>query len=131
MSKLMRFVQLSVVLALMLALGVTVNAQEEVAREDTVIFDIDGKEIRNPDVFNPFVHASFKNEGQHQAGPRSCSHRDMRSHCGLDSHGFDLSRSPSVPVGTAPSCGTAYQKVQLFSSPRRHGTEFAAKCCWR
>jgi peptide/nickel transport system substrate-binding protein len=68
MSKLMRSVQLTIALVLILSMGtMAVNAQEEVAREDTVIFDIDGKEIRNPDVFNPFVHAAFKNEGQHQA----------------------------------------------------------------
>ena len=39
----------------------------EVAREDTVIFDIDGNAIQSPDVWNPMVPGSARNQGLHQS----------------------------------------------------------------
>jgi len=44
-----------------------VHAQDEVAREDTVIFDIDASAVPNPTNFNPFVPGTNRNQGAHQA----------------------------------------------------------------
>lgn len=47
------------------ALAFQVGAQD-VAREDTVIFDIDASSIPNPTNFNPFVPGTFRQQGAHQ-----------------------------------------------------------------
>src|SRR5215510_13753191 len=44
-----------------------VTAQGNVAREDTVIFDIDDAAVPNPTNFNSFVPGTNKNQGAHQA----------------------------------------------------------------
>ncbi|MEP7291311.1 MAG: ABC transporter substrate-binding protein, partial [Chloroflexota bacterium] len=56
------------VVLLLSALAVSVLAQDDVAREDTVIFDIDNADpIPNPDNFNWMVPGTFRNQGAHQA----------------------------------------------------------------
>jgi len=63
--------RLSLILILVLLLGalatVSVAAQGDVAREDTVIFDIDSSDVPNPTNFNPEVPGTNKNQGAHQA----------------------------------------------------------------
>ena len=39
----------------------------EVAREDTVIFDVDGSAIPSPDLWNPMVPGAARNQGLHQS----------------------------------------------------------------
>jgi len=46
---------------------ISVAAQGDVAREDTVIFDIDQSDIPNPINFNPLVPGTNRNQGAHQA----------------------------------------------------------------
>jgi peptide/nickel transport system substrate-binding protein len=49
-------------------MAVSVTAQDEIAREDTVIFDIDNTDpLPNPTNFNPLVPGTNKNQGAHQA----------------------------------------------------------------
>ncbi len=63
-----RFGLLLIVVLLLGALAVSVTAQEDVAREDTVIFDIDNADpLPNPTNFNPLVPGTNKNQGAHQA----------------------------------------------------------------
>jgi peptide/nickel transport system substrate-binding protein len=58
----------SIILALVLpTFGVRVGAQGDVAREDTVIFDIDESEIPNPHNFNWMLPGIRRNQGAHQA----------------------------------------------------------------
>ncbi len=45
----------------------TVTAQDAVAREDTVIFDIDDAAVPNPTNFNYLVPGTNRNQGAHQA----------------------------------------------------------------
>ncbi len=61
--------RLFLIVALLLsAYGLSVFAQGEVAREDTVIFDIDNTDpLPNPTNFNPLVPGTNKNQGAHQA----------------------------------------------------------------
>src|SRR5664279_3459623 len=63
--------RLSLVLIVVLLLGtfaVSVTAQADVARADTVIFDIDDSAVPNPHLFNPFVPSGGNlNQGAHQA----------------------------------------------------------------
>jgi len=63
--------RLSLILIVVLLLGalatVTVMAQGDVAREDTVIFDIDSNNIPNPTNFNYLVPGTARNQGAHQA----------------------------------------------------------------
>jgi peptide/nickel transport system substrate-binding protein len=63
--------RLSLILILVLLLGalatVSVSAQADVAREDTVIFDIDSSDVPNPTNFNWLVPGTNKNQGAHQA----------------------------------------------------------------
>ncbi|MEO8610170.1 MAG: hypothetical protein ABI690_19910 [Chloroflexota bacterium] len=47
--------------------AVAVSAQDDVAREDTVIFDIDDSAVPNPTNFNLFVPGTNRNQGAHQA----------------------------------------------------------------
>jgi len=47
--------------------GASVQAQDKVAREDTVIFDIDSAAVPNPNNFNDFVPGTNKNQGAHQS----------------------------------------------------------------
>jgi peptide/nickel transport system substrate-binding protein len=67
----LRFGRLSFTMMLILVLALTafsVTAQDEVAREDTVIFDIDNTDpLPNPTNFNPLVPGTNKNQGAHQA----------------------------------------------------------------
>jgi len=58
-----------VMLLAMLALGavLSVVAQDDVAREDTVIFDIDASDVPNPTNFNWMVPGTNRNQGAHQA----------------------------------------------------------------
>jgi peptide/nickel transport system substrate-binding protein len=59
---------LSVILTLVVPLfGLRVSAQGEVAREDTVIFDIDESEIPSPHNFNWMLPGIRRNQGAHQA----------------------------------------------------------------
>ncbi|HEX2618818.1 MAG TPA: ABC transporter substrate-binding protein, partial [Phototrophicaceae bacterium] len=53
--------------ALTLSISVGIIAQEEVAREDTVIFDIDDSAVPNPTNFNYLVPGTNRNQGAHQA----------------------------------------------------------------
>lgn len=55
----------AVLLAVSAVIGVF--AQDEVAREDTVIFDIDSSAIPNPQNFNYLVPGTHRNQGAHQA----------------------------------------------------------------
>src|SRR5882757_9211475 len=63
--------RLSLILIVVFLLGalatVTVMAQGDVAREDTVIFDIDASAVPNPTNFNWLVPGTNKNQGAHQA----------------------------------------------------------------
>ncbi|MCA9895597.1 MAG: ABC transporter substrate-binding protein [Anaerolineae bacterium] len=65
MSTIRRGLTLALVLAV-LSLTVGVMAQD-VAREDTVIFDIDSSQIANPTNFNWLVPGTLRNHGAHQA----------------------------------------------------------------
>ena len=69
MSKHYKPISLALIVVLLLSvLAVTVAAQDEVAREDTVIFDIDNADpIPNPTNFNWMVPGTFRNQGAHQA----------------------------------------------------------------
>jgi peptide/nickel transport system substrate-binding protein len=59
---------LIVVALLLSAFGYSVFAQDEVAREDTVIFDIDNTDpLPNPTNFNWMVPGTNRNQGAHQA----------------------------------------------------------------
>src|SRR5262245_12561254 len=63
------FLRLSLFLVIVLMLGAqfaSVTAQD-VAREDTVIFDTDSSEVPNYNNFNPYVPNSNRNTGGHQA----------------------------------------------------------------
>src|SRR5688572_452930 len=66
-----RFKYLSLVMMLLLLvipLTLQVSAQDEVAREDTVIIDIDSQDpIPNPENFNWLVPGTSRNQGAHQA----------------------------------------------------------------
>ncbi len=67
MKQVFRSFSLLVVVALMLSMfAITVTAQD-VAREDTVIFDIDESAVPNPQNFNYFVPGTNRNQGAHQA----------------------------------------------------------------
>lgn len=65
MSTIRRGLTLAIVLAIF-SLTVGVMAQD-VAREDTVIFDIDSSNIANPTNFNWMVPGTLRNHGAHQA----------------------------------------------------------------
>jgi len=70
MTKFVRFLQLAIALILMMGMMASdVAAQElkDVPREKTLIVDIDGKEVRNADLFNPLVIGVALNQGAHQA----------------------------------------------------------------
>ncbi len=56
-----------IVVLLLGALAVSVTAQGDVAREDTVIFDIDASAVPNPTNFNPLIPGTNRNQGAHQA----------------------------------------------------------------
>jgi peptide/nickel transport system substrate-binding protein len=65
-----RFKRLSLALMIILlftSLAVVVSAQDDVAREDTVIFDIDDSAVPNPTNFNWMVPGTNRNQGAHQA----------------------------------------------------------------
>jgi len=55
-----------ILLLLFVALTVSVSAQD-IAREDTVIFDIDASAVPNPTNFNPLIPGTNRNQGAHQA----------------------------------------------------------------
>ena len=59
-------VLLAVVSIFSLSVSLTAVAQD-VAREDTVIFDIDSSSVPNPQNFNYFVPGTHRNQGAHQA----------------------------------------------------------------
>ncbi len=61
--------RLSFLLVVVLLLGVLVVSvgAQDVAREDTVIFDIDASAIPNPQNFNPLIPGTNRNQGAHQA----------------------------------------------------------------
>lgn len=63
-----RFVLISIILGLLTLVSFTVMAQDDVAREDTVIFDYD-RTVADPGNFNPFTSAGRTNRGNgaHQA----------------------------------------------------------------
>lgn len=59
---------LLIVVALLSMMAVSVTAQDEVAREDTVIFDIDNADpLPNPTNFNWMVPGTNRNQGAHQS----------------------------------------------------------------
>src|SRR5690348_14957525 len=67
-NKRISFVLMLVLLFSVLAItAVAVSAQDDVAREDTVIFDIDDSAVPNPTNFNLFVPGTNRNQGAHQA----------------------------------------------------------------
>jgi peptide/nickel transport system substrate-binding protein len=67
-SQFKRFSTLLIVVILLASLSlVIVKAQGDVAREDTVIFDIDATSIAAPTNFNPYVPGTNRNQGAHQA----------------------------------------------------------------
>lgn len=67
MRKHFRRLSLPLILVLLFgALALSVSAQDEVAREDTVIFDIDASSVPNPTNFNYLVPGTNQNQGAHQ-----------------------------------------------------------------
>ena len=61
-----KYLRLLVVVALIVGvMAVSVTAQD-VAREDTVIFDIDGN-VGSPNNYNYFIPGSSRNQGMHQS----------------------------------------------------------------
>jgi peptide/nickel transport system substrate-binding protein len=56
-----------VVLAVLAVLAISVVAAQDVPREETVIFDIDGGKVLTPDVWNPFSVGNRRDHGFHQA----------------------------------------------------------------
>ena len=67
MTKHLKRIGLLVVLALMLGTVFTSVTAQDVAREDTVIFDIDASAVPNPTNFNWMVPGTNRNQGAHQA----------------------------------------------------------------
>jgi peptide/nickel transport system substrate-binding protein len=67
-NKRIRFVLMLVLLFASIAVtAISVSAQDDVAREDTVIFDIDDSAVPNPTNFNWMVPGTNRNQGAHQA----------------------------------------------------------------
>ncbi len=66
-TQLRRFGLVLIAIVLLAALAVSVSAQDDVAREDTVIFDIDASAVPNPTNFNPLIPGTNRNQGAHQA----------------------------------------------------------------
>ena len=67
MRKHFRRLGLPLILVLLFGtLALSVSAQDEVAREDTVIFDIDASNVPNPTNFNYLVPGTNQNQGAHQ-----------------------------------------------------------------
>ncbi len=63
----MNFRHVGLLMIFVLMLGAfAVSAQEDVAREDTVIFDIDASDIPNPMNFNYLVPGTIRQQGAHQ-----------------------------------------------------------------
>ena len=62
----LRILSLILILVLVASFTVSTSAQD-VAREDTVIFDIDSSNIANPTNFNWMVPGTLRNHGAHQA----------------------------------------------------------------
>jgi peptide/nickel transport system substrate-binding protein len=58
---------LFIVLLVVAGTFAVVSAQEDVPREDTVIFDIDDTSVPNPTNFNWMVPGTHRNQGAHQA----------------------------------------------------------------
>jgi len=57
-----------IILALTAVLSISmVVAQDEVPREETVIFEIDGGRVVDPELWNPFVPGNRRDHGFHQA----------------------------------------------------------------
>lgn len=54
-----------VVMAALLAVNFV--AAQEITREETVIFDIDGGRVENPELWNPYVPGNRRDHGFHQA----------------------------------------------------------------
>lgn len=67
LSKRISFMIVFLLLAAMAISSTPINAQTTVAREDTVIFDIDASAIPNPTNFNWLAPGTFRNQGAHQA----------------------------------------------------------------
>jgi peptide/nickel transport system substrate-binding protein len=62
-----RFSLVLMLLLVMVSVTVGVSAQDDVAREDTVIIDIDSQDpIPNPENFNWLVPGTYRNQGAHQ-----------------------------------------------------------------
>jgi len=61
--------RLGLVLILLFAMVMTISGQDipEVAREDTVIFDIDAASVGSPFNYNWFIPGTSRNQGMHQA----------------------------------------------------------------
>ncbi len=70
MNKALRWFSAALLIVVLTAFAfrgaVSVSAQE-IAREDTVIFDIDGGAVTNPTNFNWMVPGSSRNQGMHQS----------------------------------------------------------------
>lgn len=67
MNKYFRRISLIVILALLVGTLATTASAQSVAREDTVIFDIDDAAVPNPQNFNYLVPGTNRNQGAHQA----------------------------------------------------------------
>ena len=74
--------RLSLILILVLLLGalatVTVMAQGDVAREDTVIFDIDASAVPNPTNFNDLVPGTQQEPGRTPGDVGTAVHPQLR-----------------------------------------------------
>lgn len=62
-----RIVSFLLIVALVATFTVSIVSAQDVAREDTVIFDIDSSNIANPQTFNWLVPGTLRNHGAHQA----------------------------------------------------------------
>src|SRR5689334_12176142 len=58
---------LSVLVALTAAISVKLVTAQDITREETAIFDIDGGRVLAPDIWNPFVPGNRRDHGFHQA----------------------------------------------------------------
>lgn len=67
MNKYFRRISFLFVLALVVGTFVMTAGAQDVAREDTVIFDIDDAAVPNPQNFNYLVPGTNRNQGAHQA----------------------------------------------------------------
>lgn len=66
-KKLLRLSLVLTFIVMAALLAVNLVAAQEITREETVIFDIDGGRVQNPELWNPFVPGNRRDHGFHQA----------------------------------------------------------------